>query len=186
MSRDKVSLSHLVNTFMQLHTEDSILSPTLKRNKVLLVMRRGIRLFSRSVGGALKAVQIKLESNLYVPYPADYLNYIRVSVLTDDNYLVPIKYNEQIPTAYAQLYSPIPNQDGNFDKLLDPNGIELLSSTPAAIPNFQNEFTDEDFFWFLYNNFPYQMYGNETGNNVWGEFKDDVPNSRCIVTLCKI
>jgi len=183
MARNKVSLSDIVNNFLQIHNDSSYIT-NLKRSKVLLTAKRGIRRFSREVGGTLKSVAIKLESNLYVPYPADYMEYSKVGVVTDDGYIVIIKRNEEIPLAFAQLYSNVPDQDGNFPKLLDQDGIELLSSTPYSIPEFiQQGFADDVFHNYLLNNTVTNLYGTPTGNNVWGEFRPDDRNNRFVVTL---
>lgn len=100
---------------LQAADPDDFLSNT-KRSRLLLKARSGIRTLSREVKKTVKAMEITVSPTLYIALPQDYVDWVRISVVSENYRLKSLMVNDNIPTAAGYL------QDTNYEILFDDNG----------------------------------------------------------------
>lgn len=99
-----VSLSELIDGLLvEANDDDSYLKNT-KRSTLLYHAKQGIKKMNRTVANEILAVEITVGSSLSLTLPQDFVDYIRVSVVSDDYRLLPLKinHNANLATGYLQ------------------------------------------------------------------------------------
>lgn len=84
---------------------DSYLNNT-RRSQFINVAKQGVKLFQRSIRKDTTIIQFNVPDDLLFPYPQDYVNWISLSVIFENN-LIPIFINKGINTAITLM------QEGN-------------------------------------------------------------------------
>lgn len=100
---------------------DSYLNNT-PRSKIVTQAKIGIRNINREVKKTVLAVEMTVGPDMYLPLPQDYVDWVRVSVVTVDGKLKPLNVNVNINRAEAYL------QDHLGEILFDDQG-QILQST---------------------------------------------------------
>jgi len=104
---------------------DSILKNT-RRSKLIMLARNGIQTLNQELKTNIHAIEMELSSKLFIPLPQDYVDWVRISLVSDDFKLKNIIINENIPTYTGYL------QDNNHEILFDNNGYVLTSNSANA------------------------------------------------------
>jgi hypothetical protein len=139
------SLKEFMDEIMlETQDDDSVIKNT-KRSKLLNVAMRGIRLLSRDVANDVLAFEVTISESLVWPVPQDYVNWVRVSLVVNDDQtkskrLVPLDVNYKIQTAVGYL-------QGHAGKILFDSNGEILkadSSNAIARPYKSYEFNCSD------------------------------------------
>ena len=126
-----ISLTDIVNNYIIAFVGDGKLIPTCKRTDVLFHAKRGIQEFSSDITRVEKIQEVEIGSTLSLPFPQDYVNYVRLSRVDDsgiEHILYPAKYTSQPSQSVLQ--------DENHDYLFDGDG-NLLTSTPYTSDQFK-------------------------------------------------
>lgn len=125
-----ISLSEIINEIVLESKEDDHYLKNTKRTTILLHAKQGIRELNRSVANDILAFEITVPDNLYFPLPQDYVNWVRISVVVNENsgfYLRPLNINYKIHTAIGYL------QDNKAEILFDHNGQILMADSLNSI-----------------------------------------------------
>lgn len=105
--------------------DDSFLKNT-KRSTFLYHAKRGIKELNKGTANDILAVEITVGTNLVVTLPQDFVDYVRVSLVTDEYTLVPLNINRNISIATGYL------QDHEYEILFDNDGGILTSDASNA------------------------------------------------------
>ncbi len=127
-----VSLKDIVDGMLLETQEDDSYLKNTKRSKILFHAKQGIRELTRSVANDILAFEITVPDSLVFPLPQDFVNYVRISVVTLDSTtgsyrLEPLDINYKINSAIGYL------QDHNADLLFDNEGYILMADSMNAI-----------------------------------------------------
>lgn len=121
-----VSLKDIIDELLVESSDpDSYLSNT-SRTKLLMAAKNGVRNLNREVKKNVKAVEMTVGVGLYIPLPQDYVDWLRISIITPDFKLQPLDVNRRLNTAIGYL------QDHNAEILFDDNGNILTSDSSNA------------------------------------------------------
>ncbi len=126
-----VSLKTIIdNMILESLDDDSYLKNTA-RFRLLQYAKQGIRELTQEAANDILAFEITVPDNLVVVVPKDYVNWVRISLVTRDPItngfmLQPLNENRNINTAIGYL------QDHKGDLLFDNNGMILTSDSSNA------------------------------------------------------
>lgn len=126
-----VLLKDIVNAFYLMYVGDDKIINDCKRYEVLFHAKRGLQEINYDVAKEVKALELDLPTDLQLPLPKDYINYVRISWVDADGKLRPIIQNNQSAIATAYL------QDNNYNILFDQNG-DALEGTSVIQQNSSN------------------------------------------------
>ena len=110
-----VSLQHIVNNFMLMHTGNHSLVNNEERYKILFHAKRAIQELNYDAFKEIKVLELSIADSLIYVLPSDYVNWVRIS-LYKDGWLRPLSENIQALSSSAYL------QDNNGNILFDING----------------------------------------------------------------
>jgi len=120
-----ITLQEIVNNYMMSRDGDDY-TAMVPRFKVLYQARRGFREFYSDVVKEVRAIELELSPSLMVTLPPDFVNYVRISWVGEDNQLHPMAEDRRMSIAQEYL------QDDNYNLLFDDEG-EVLQGT-STIP----------------------------------------------------
>lgn len=121
-----VPLSEIIDGLLvEANDDDSYLKNT-KRSTLLYYAKQGIKKLNRAVANEVLAVEITVRSNLSLTLPQDFVDYIRVSVVSEDFKLLPLKINHTANLATGYL------QDHNNEILFAQDGSILTADASNA------------------------------------------------------
>lgn len=120
-----VSLSDLVNNFVMFYSGENELIHNESRVKILFHMKRCIQELNYDALKEVRALELSVDEQLRFPFPKDYVNFVRVSLLKNGT-LFPLQENRQTMSTRAYLQA----NDGEilFDEtnnILLPENSEL-------------------------------------------------------------
>jgi hypothetical protein len=124
-------LTDIINNYIVAYVGDGKLIPTCKRTDVLFHAKRGIQEFSYDITRVEKIQEVEIGNSLSLPFPQDYVNYVRLSRVDSsgvEHTIYPARYTSQPSESILQ--------DGNGDYLFDADG-SLLTSTPFTTDKFK-------------------------------------------------
>lgn len=129
-----VSLSSIIDNMLSESFDDDSYLKNTTRHKLLQYAKEGIRKLTQQVSNDVLAFEITVPDNLVVVVPADYVDWVRVSLVVKDSItggfmLHPLNENRNINTAIGYL------QDHKGDLLFDNNGMILTSDSSNAFAN---------------------------------------------------
>ena len=122
-----VLLKDIINNFYMMYVGDDKVINDCKRYEVIFHAKRGLQELNYDVAKEVKALELELPTNLQLPLPKDYINYVRISWVDDDGKFRPIIKNNQsgIVTTYLQ--------DNNYNILFDNDGQALEGTSTTEI-----------------------------------------------------
>ena len=113
-----VTLKDIVNNFMLMYAGDDKLVNNINRYTVLFHAKRGIQEITYDALRNIKVLQMTMSDDLKFILPADYVNYVRISV-EKDGVLYPLHENSKINYSAEYL------KDNAGELLFDINGEVL-------------------------------------------------------------
>lgn len=121
-----IPLKEIIDELMVETTDtDSFLNNT-GRTKILMCAKTGVKTLNREVKKSIKAFEMTVGPDLFFPLPQDYVDWMRISVVTPDGKLKPLDVNNNVNTAIGYL------QDHDAEILFDNNGNILTSYGSSA------------------------------------------------------
>lgn len=143
------SLKNIVDGLLFAAEDDDNYLKNTRRSRIVDACKRGIKELNKSVASDVLAVEVTIGTDLKLVLPQDYVNWVRVSLVTDDYKLVPlnVNYNMSIATGYLQ--------DNEYQILFDNDG-EILT---ADASNAYNK--------------PFQIFEFETSGFGKGDYTTD-------------
>ncbi len=126
-----IPLADIVNNYLVAYVGDGKLIPTCTKTDVLFHAKRGIQEFSYDITRIEKIQEVEVSSSLSVPFPQDYVNYVRLSRV-DDAGVEHILF----PARHTSVPSESVAQDDNLNYLFDGDG-NLLTMTPYTSEEFK-------------------------------------------------
>ncbi len=143
-----LALSEVINDFiLQSHDNESYLYG-LPRHLLVRHAKAALKDLHREVVTDVKAVELTLGEDYMFPLPQDYVDYIRVSVVTENNTLEPLDINTRLNVATTYL------QDNEYKIIFDDAG-QVIEADGENLVNKP------------YRSFPISMRGNG------GKFQED-------------
>lgn len=130
-----VSLKDVIDELLIETTDSDSYLKNTRRSKLFVLARNGIRELNRTIKKNVHAVEMQLDSTLSIPVPQDYVDWVRVSVVGEDNKLKPLSINNRMPTYVGYL------QDNNNEILFDNDGNILQSDGVNAYSVPFNSYT---------------------------------------------
>jgi len=129
-----VLLKDIINRFYMMYVGDDKVINDCKRYEVIFHAKRGLQELNYDVAKEVKSLELDLPTNLTLPLPKDYVNYVRISWVDADGNLRPLIQNNQSTIAKTYL------QDNDYNVLFDLNGdalegtsnVEVNSANPMA------------------------------------------------------
>lgn len=116
------TLADIVNNFMLMYVGSDKLLNNVKRYEVLFHAKQAIKLLNFDALRSIKSIEMEVGDNLKFILPSDYVNYVRISILTN-GVLRPLYENRKVNTALGYL------QDNNYNILFDQNGEILIGDS---------------------------------------------------------
>jgi hypothetical protein len=126
-----VLLKDIINNFYMMYVGDDKIINDCKRYEVIFHAKRGLQELNYDVAKEVKAIELELPTNLQLPVPRDYVNYVRISWVDEDGNFRPIIKNNQSGIVNSYL------QDNNYNILFDTNG-QALEGTSTTELNSRN------------------------------------------------
>ena len=126
-----ISLTDIINNYIIAYVGDGKLIPTCKRTDVLFHAKRGIQEFSYDITRVEKIQEVEIGNSLSLPFPQDYVNYVRLSRVDSsgvEHTIYPARYTSQPSESILQ--------DANADYLFDADG-SVLTATPFTTDKFK-------------------------------------------------
>lgn len=121
-----VPLNEVIDGLLvEANDNDSYLKNT-KRSTLLYYAKQGIKKLNRTVANEVLAVEITVGSTLSLTLPQDFVDYLRVSVVSEDFKLLPLKINHTVNLAKGYL------QDHNSEILFAQDGSMLTADASNA------------------------------------------------------
>lgn len=124
-----VSLKKIVDEIQMEALEDDSIIKNVKRYNIVRYAKNAIQEVTRSAANDIKAIEITVPPSLVWTLPQDYVNYVRVSSVQNDNgtyRLVPLDINYNISVATGYL------QDHEYEILFDDQGEILTADSSNA------------------------------------------------------
>lgn len=123
-----VPLSKVINDMVTESLDDDSYLKNTPRFRFIQYAKEGIRNLNQEAANDILAFEITVPDNLVVVVPKDYVNWVRISLVTRDPItngfmLQPLNENRNINTAIGYL------QDHKGDLLFDNNGMILTSDS---------------------------------------------------------
>lgn len=115
--------------------EDSYLKNT-RRSNIIKHVKKGIRVMNFNVLNKPKILELEIGDALSIVMPADYVDYLRISVIGEDDYLYLLGRNDNIHIGKTYLQSN--EYEILFSEAGDP--LEADSSNAYNIPYVKREF----------------------------------------------
>jgi hypothetical protein len=125
-----LSLKDIVNNFMLFDVGADKLVDNVPRYEVVYHAKRAIQELNYDALKNIKVVDMEVGDNLKFILPADYINYVRMSILTD-GCLTVINENRQANSSNAYL------QDNNNDFLFDLDGQVITGQSALDIKRLE-------------------------------------------------
>ena len=110
-----VSLNDIIKNFMLMYVGNDKLVNNVDRYAILFHAKRAIQELNYDALRNIKVIEQEMGDQLKMVMPPDYINYVRISVLSG-NVLFPLTENRQPISATGYL------QDNNLDILFDAEG----------------------------------------------------------------
>ncbi len=134
-----IPLKEIVNTLLLEFSDDDHYLKNVRRTTLLSHAKNAIRKFNKQVFNDVRAMEITVPTSLVIAMPHNYVDYVRVSVVIDDNgtyRLKPLNINKNMNIADGYL------QDHDAEILFDEDGGILMadSSNIYARPYKKYEF----------------------------------------------
>lgn len=171
MARNKIYLSQIINDYLMVR-DDLDYDSMVSKPKVTLLAKNVLREVQKSVGGTLKSVRIPIENNLYAELPSDYFTYSKIGVLdTQTNTVKVLGRNDEINISGDYMY------DGMNNKIVDADGIEQLTETPASSSLSDSDWQSNYFNFFL-NYGAGNLFGVPAGQNRHGYYRVNTTDNR--------
>ncbi len=101
---------------------DSYLANT-PRSKLLTKAKNGIQVLNREVKKTILAAEITVGPKLFIVLPQDFIDIVRISVVTDQFRLKALRPNNNIQTAVGYL------QDSDYELLFDNDGAIMMADS---------------------------------------------------------
>lgn len=130
-----VSLKEIIDELLVETTDDDSYLKNTSRTKIIMHVKNGLGELNREVKKNVLAIEMTVNSGLYIPLPQDYIDWIRISVLGPDFKLYPLDINTSINTATGYL------QDNNAEILFDNDGWILTSDSTNAFSSPHKSYT---------------------------------------------
>jgi hypothetical protein len=137
-------LKDIINNFYMMYVGDDKIINDCKRYEVIFHAKRGLQELNYDVAKEVKALELELPTNLQLPVPKDFINYVRVSWVDNNGNFRPIIKNNQSGIVSAYL------QDNNYNILFDNNEDALQGTSTTEINSANPKTTKEDSNDFLY------------------------------------
>lgn len=137
-------LKDIINNFYMMYVGDDKIINDCKRYEVIFHAKRGLQELNYDVAKEVKALELELPTNLQLPVPKDFINYVRVSWVDDNGNFRPIIKNNQSGIVSAYL------QDNNYNILFDNNGDALEGTSTTELNSASPKTTNQDSSDFLY------------------------------------
>ncbi|MFJ1491849.1 hypothetical protein [Capnocytophaga canis] len=106
-----IPLSDVINSFMaEIHLDNDHFLKNKPRSLFLLHAKRGVKELSIDMPSQLKGLELEIGSDLQFIMPQDFLDWVRVSVVSEQGELLPLDLNtnSHLATSYLQ------DNDGNI------------------------------------------------------------------------
>ena len=114
-----LKLSEIISDFELQAQDTSSYISGMPRSLLLRHAKSALKSLHQDVSSEVKALELTIGDDLTFPLPQDYVDYIRVSLLSGDNTLVPLDINRNLNTADTYL------QDHKYEILFDNDGDVL-------------------------------------------------------------
>ena len=127
-----ISLTDIINNYMIAFVGEGKLIPTCKRTDILFHAKRGIQEFSYDISRVEKIQEVEVGNTLSIPFPQDYVNYVRLSRVDDagiEHILTPARYTSRPSESILQ------DEDAGY--LFDADG-SVLTAHPYTSDKFAN------------------------------------------------
>ena len=135
-----ITLEEMVNDMLADSLDpDSYLSNT-RRSQMVRQLKRGVRKVNNDTQKMFYVAQLTLGPDLYFALPQDYVDWVRVSVIDDQDKMQPLDINNKINTASGYL------QNYQYELLFNNDG-ELLTTDMAnayQVPYIRHKVKDID------------------------------------------
>lgn len=157
------SVQDIIDNFVIAYVGDDKILSKVPDYEISFWAQRGIQEFSYDVLHAEKSIEIELGDSLQFPLPQDYVNYVKISLITSDgikNPIFPVKgaINPQAIT-----------QDSDYKYMYDGDGALLASTNSIAIEKFQTKSKDltsaQDYYNNNYNQDNFSYFNKRYGSN---------------------
>lgn len=154
-----ITLEDIVNNYMMSGQDDDFTS-NVARYKILFQARKAFGELYYDAIKEIKATAIELSPQLTITLPPDFINYVRISWLDDNNKLHPMASNDKISIAKDYL------QDDDYGLLFDDDGC-VLQGEPYGLENVDDtDSTDNQCTYFQFSQDNYNP--NKNMANVYG------------------
>jgi hypothetical protein len=121
-----VSMSDIVNNFMLMYVGNDKLVNNVDRYTVIFHVKRAIQELNYDALRNIKVIEQEMGDELKMVMPPDYINYVRISVLSG-NLLLPLTENRRPMSATGYL------QDNNLDIIFDSDGEIVTGDSKVDI-----------------------------------------------------
>ena len=121
-----VSMSDIVNNFMLMYVGNDKLVNNVDRYTVIFHAKRAIQELNYDALRNIKVIEQEMGDELKMVMPPDYINYVRISVLSG-NLLLPLTENRRPMSATGYL------QDNNLDIIFDADGEIVTGDSKVDI-----------------------------------------------------
>lgn len=163
-----ITLEEVINNYMMSMSSDDLTSTT-PRHKILYQARRGFRELHYDVLREVRAIELELPPSLTITLPPDFVNYVRISWVTEDGILVPMVTNNSMSIASRYL------QDHEYNILFDDSGCVLEDNhvvDPATV-EVSNTVSNRDCNYYKFSHRSFQPNRNMSNNYPNGFYKVD-------------
>jgi hypothetical protein len=134
-----VTLKEVIDEFMVEAMDDDSLLKNTKRSLFILYAKQGIKKLTEDIPGEVLAIERTIGEQLYFPFPQDYVDWVRISVVDQDGKLQPLNVNKNMNTATGYL------QDSNAELLFDNDGYILTSDSNNVIGRPYHKYAFSDY-----------------------------------------
>ena len=121
-----VPMSDIVNNFMLMYVGNDKLVNNVDRYTVIFHAKRAIQELNYDALRNIKVIEQEMGDELKMVMPPDYINYVRISVLSG-NVLLPLTENRRPMSATGYL------QDNNLDIIFDADGEIVTGDSKVDI-----------------------------------------------------
>ena len=157
------SVQDIIDNFVIAYVGDDKILSKVPDYEISFWAQRGIQEFSYDVLHAEKSIEIELGDSLQFPLPQDYVNYVKISLITSDGIKNPI-----FPVKGA-VNSQAITQDSDYKYMYDGDGALLTSTNSIAIEKFQAKSKDltsaQDYYNNNYNQDNFSYFNKRYGSN---------------------